>query len=216
MEENRLQLKTPFGFTFGQDFVAEDLSELKSNKLFAKGIEQGANSSSYGEDPFYVLKKYPYSEKILLKYFHKFSDAFYGRRVNFKITTSWIVELAKGESVHQHNHRNCQWSAVFYFGDYTNKSCALSFRNPIRESGPFLIDAAHNMHNPMITDISIQPQTNMIIFFPSWILHFSSPNLESTRYSLAFNVMPSDTIGMGDSTYHPRMMIDAKSSKGFG
>ena len=216
MEENNLQLKTPFGITFAQDFVKEDMSELKKIKLFAKGNNQGPNSSAVNEDPFYILKKYPRSEKILTNYFQKFADTFYHRRVNFKITTSWVVELTKGESVHQHNHRNCQWSGVFYFGDYTSKSCALSFRNPIREFGSLLIDGDPGIHNPMITDISIHPQTNMIIFFPSWILHYSTPNLESTRYSLAFNVMPTDTIGMGDSTYGPSMMFNGKSSKGFG
>ena len=219
MEENKLQLKTPFGFTFAQDFISEDLSELKSIKLFAKGSKQGVNSSSYGEDPFYILKRYPYSEKILLKYFHKFSDAFYNRRINFKITTSWAVKLTEGEAVHHHNHVNCMWSAVFYYGKYTDKSCPLQFQNPVRGLNPLAIDGSPSMHNPMNTDISIAPQTNMIIFFPSWIYHYSEPNQETTRYSLAFNVMPTDTIGMGDSTYNPRMMIDepkTKLSKGFG
>ena len=67
----------------------------------------------------------------------------------------------------------------------------------------------------MISDIAIQPQPNMVIFFPSWIYHYSNPNMEDTRYSLAFNLMPSDEIGGGDSTYHPSMMIEKQSSKGF-
>ena len=32
MEENNLQMKTPFGITFAQDFVKEDMSELKKIK----------------------------------------------------------------------------------------------------------------------------------------------------------------------------------------
>ena len=216
MEENNLQMKTPFGITFAQDFVKEDLSELKKIKLFAKGSDQGSNRSETGEDPFYILKDYPYSEKILTKYFQKFADSFYNRRVKFKITTSWCVELTTGEAVHQHNHRNCQWSAVFYYGEYTDNSCALSFQNPIREHCTFLIDAAPNMHNPMITDISIKPETNKLIIFPSYILHYSTPNRERTRHSLAFNLMPVGSVGMGDSTYSPSMMFDGKKSKGFG
>ena len=216
MEENNLQLKTPFGISFAQDFVKEDMSELKKIKLFAKGSYQGANRSDTGEDPFYILKDYPRSEKILMKYFQRFADSFYNRRVNFKITTSWAVELREGESVHSHNHRNCQWSAVFYYGEYTDKSCALSFQNPIRELNPLLIDGDPNMHNPMNTDIAIKPEKNKLIIFPSWIIHYSKPNRESKRYSLAFNVMPTDKIGMGDSTYSPSMMLGGKSLKGFG
>ena len=59
MVENNLQLKTPFGYTFGQDFVKEDLSELKSIKLFAKGTAQGAQGETYGQNPFSILKYYP-------------------------------------------------------------------------------------------------------------------------------------------------------------
>ena len=55
MTENNLQLVTPFGFTFGQDLVTEDLSELKSNNLFANGVRQGSNPSSGEENPFYIL-----------------------------------------------------------------------------------------------------------------------------------------------------------------
>mgnify|MGYP001177227720 FL=1 len=219
MVENNLQLKTPFGYTFGQDFVKEDLSELKSIKLFAKGTAQGAQGETYGQNPFSILKYYPYSEKILTNYFQKFADAFYGRRVNFKITTSWAVKLTKGEAVHHHNHNNCIWSAVYYYGKYTEKSCPLMFVNPINVSTLFRIDGAPNTHNPMITDIAIAPETDKIIFFPSWIYHYSHLNMEDTRYSLAFNLMSTDEIGMGDSTYSPRMMIDdskSKSLKGFG
>ena len=214
MAENNLQLVTPFGFTFGQDLVTEDLSELKSNNLFANGVKQGSNPSSGEENPFYILNKYPHSKEILLKYFYKFSDAFYNRRINFKITTSWAVKLTKGESVHFHNHVNCMWSALYYYGEYTRNTCPLIFQNPIRSLSPLSIDGvpnAPNTHNPMSTDISIIPQTNMIIFFPSWIYHYSNPNQETTRYSLAFNLMPSDTIGSGDSTYNPRMMIDGRN-----
>ena len=43
--------------------------------------------------------------------------------------------------------------------------------------------------------------------------------MEDTRYSLAFNLMSTDEIGLGDSTYSPKMMIEdskSKSLKGFG
>ena len=214
MEENNLQIQSPFGYVFGQDFIKEDLSELKSISLIAKGLEQGSYASSFGENPFFILKKYKHSEKILTKYFNKFAKLFYNFDLKFKITTSWAVKLNRGDSVHHHNHRNCLWSGVYYYGNYTDKSCPLYFQNPISQSIPFAIDDV-SKRNPMISDIAIQPQTNMVIFFPSWIYHYSNPNMEDTRYSLAFNLMPSDEIGGGDSTYHPSMMIEKQSSKGF-
>ena len=205
MEENKLQLQTPFGYAFAKDYVKEDLSELKTNKLFAEGLSQKSYESSTGEDPFHILKRYEYSEKILLKYFHKFAKAFYNKDIEFKITTSWATRLRKGESIHHHNHRNCIWSSLFYYGDYTEKSCALRFRNPISDEIPLCIDP--NGRNPMTSDIGIQPEKNMIIFFPSWIFHYSYPNEEHTRYSLALNFMPTGQIGGGDSKYNPKWMV---------
>ncbi|MEC7855070.1 MAG: putative 2OG-Fe(II) oxygenase [Candidatus Neomarinimicrobiota bacterium] len=214
MEENSLQLQTPFGYVFGKDYVKEDLSELRTNSLFAEGLDQKQYASSFGENPFHILDKYQYSKKIISQYFHKFIRAFYGCDVEFKLTTSWAVKLRKGEAVHHHNHKNCLWSGLFYYGDYTEKSCPLYFRNPIIDSIPLCVEP--NQRNPMISDIAIPPETNMIIFFPSWIYHWSYDNQEHTRYSLAFNFMPSGQIGGGDSSYSPSMMLDVKKSKGFG
>ena len=206
MEEDKLQIQTPFGYVFGQDYVKEDVSELKTISLFANGLNQSSQASSTGENPFFILKKYENTEKILTNYFNKFARTFYNFDIKFKITTSWAVKLRKGESVHHHNHRNCLWSAVFYYGNYTKKSCPLFFQNPINPSIPYQIDDV-SQRNPMMSDIAIQPQTNMVIFFPSWINHYSNPNMEHTRYSLAFNLMPAEQIGGGDSTYDPRMMV---------
>tara|TARA_B100000900_G_scaffold415013_1_gene443416 strand:- start:260 stop:904 length:645 start_codon:yes stop_codon:yes gene_type:complete len=213
MEENNLQLQTPFGYVFGQDYVKEDLSELRSISLFAEGLDQKSYQSSSGENPFNILEKYNYSKKILIKYFNKFVFNFYKKDVEFKITTSWAVKLERGECIHHHNHKNCLWSAIFYYGDYTNKSCPLFFRNPIVDTLPLCVEPAQR--NPMLSDIAIPPEKNKLIFFPSWIYHWSYENQEETRYSLAFNFMPSGKIGGGDSTYHPRMMIDEKTPKGF-
>ena len=214
MEENSLHIENPFGYSFGQDFVKEDLSELNTIKVFAKGECQD-ESQFTREYPFNVLKDFPYSKKILTKYFHKFVSRFYERDIDFKITTSWAVKLKRGDAVHHHNHRNCLWSCVFYYGEYTPRSCPLRFQNPIGATIPVCI-FDESRRNPMMSDIAIAPQSNMLLIFPSWIYHFSDPNMEETRYSLAFNLMPSGEIGGGDSTYHPRMMIDTKSSKGFG
>ena len=49
----------------------------------------------------------------------------------------------------------------------------------------------------------LTPQKNMLLFFPSYIWHKILTNSSNTtRYSLAFNLIPIGQYGSGDSTYN--------------
>lgn len=198
-----MEILTPFSYVFGSEIVTEDLSELKTNTCFANGKDQG--KKEYTENPFTILNKYDYSKKILTDYFHKFIDEAFGYECKFRITTSWMTKIGKGESVHFHNHVNSIWSGVFYFDEYTDKSCALQFRNPIGAQSPLSIGKCKN--NVMTKDVGIQPEQNLLLIFPSWIQHYSQPNEEKERCSLAFNFMPEGLIGQSDSSYNPEWMV---------
>lgn len=197
-----MEINSPFSYIFGTEIIKEDLSELKKNKVFANGMHQ--SSSQEKINPFTVLNKYKYSKKILTDYFNKFIQQVFNYECKFAITTSWMTKLGVGESVHHHNHNNSMWSGVFYFDEYTDKSCALSFMNPIQSEIPVTI--GKSKFNAMTKDCSIPPKHNLLIFFPSWIYHYSHPNLEKERKSLAFNFMPTGTYGFGDSSYNPEWM----------
>ena len=54
--------------------------------------------------------------------------------------------------------------------------------------------------NTMTSDICVVPQHNLLILFPSWIIHYSDINQEANRKSLAFNFKPKGGIGLADST----------------
>ena len=183
---------------FASDYIKEDISELKKITLFSQGIAQ--EKINYQEEQFYILKNYPKTKKIIMRYFNKFIKSAFNYNIKWKMTTSWAVKLEKGEQVHLHNHVNCVWSCVLYYGSYTDKSCPLKFKNPIRDTSPFAI--MQKTTNPMINDCAIRPETNKIIFFPSWIQHYSEPNKEDTRYSLACNFAPTGKVGFADSTLY--------------
>ena len=197
-----MEIISPFSYVFGTEVITEDLSELKTNTCFAHGREQ--DEHEYEENPFTILNKYKYSKKILTTYFHEFIKDLFGDSCEYKITTSWMTKLGPGERVHLHNHVNSMWSGVFYFDEYTEKSCALSFLNPIQTEFPLRIKGQKN--NAMTTDVSVPPEHNLLIFFPSWIKHYSQPNQEKERRCLAFNFMPKSLIGDGDSSYDPSWM----------
>ena len=197
-----MEIITPFSYIFGEEIVTEDLSELKTNTLFANGRLQEETQTK--ENPFLILNKYKYSKKVLTNYFNKFIKEVFNYECQFKITTSWMTKLGVGETIHPHNHLNSMWSAVFYFDEYTEDSCPLQFRNPIGESFPLAI--GKSKYNTMTKDCAIKPEHNLLIFFPSWIFHYSQPNKEKERKSLAFNFMPKGLIGIADSSYDPSWM----------
>ena len=180
---------------FAEDFIEEDISELKKIDLFSQGKAQ--KKINYDNNQFYILKNYPKTKKIIMKYFYRFIKTAFNYDIKWKMTTSWAVKLDKGDQVHQHLHRNSVWSSVLYYGAYTDKSCSLRFLNPIRDQQP--INVFLPTTNPMVSDCAIKPETNKIIFFPSWIEHYSYANEEDTRYSLACNFIPTGNIGMADS-----------------
>ena len=183
---------------FGSDYIKEDISELKKITLFTQGkVDKKIN---FKEEQFYILKNYPKTKKIITRYFNKFIKSVFSYNTTWKLTTSWAVKLNKGEQVHLHNHVNCMWSCVLYYGIYTDKSCPLKFKNPIREAFPFQI--MEPTTNPMINDCAIKPETNKIIFFPSWLQHYSEINKEDARYSLACNFAPTGKFGYTDSTLY--------------
>tara|TARA_R100001443_G_scaffold3514_2_gene11047 strand:+ start:1115 stop:1711 length:597 start_codon:yes stop_codon:yes gene_type:complete len=192
----------PFCYPFGYETIKEDLSELKTNKLFANGNQQSREKEK--SNPFLILDKFKYSKKILTSYANKFLKDVFNYHCKFRITTSWMTQLGFGEEVHYHNHKNSMWSAVFYFDEYTDRSCPLKFRNPIPDTIPYLIGDSKD--NPMTKDCAIPPEKNLLVIFPSWIAHYSEPNAEQERKSLAFNLMPCERYGKSDSTFDAAWM----------
>ena len=194
-----MNLHHPFQYIFGLETVKEDLSELTTNTLFANGRQQETQKTTVS--PFNILDNYAFSKDVLTSYFNKFIKDAFNYQCDFKITTSWMTKLGVGEQVHYHNHVNSMWSAVFYFDEYTEDSCPLLFRNPIPNNFPLHIGKSKD--NQMTKDWGVQPEHNLLVIFPSWIFHYSKPNKEKERKSLAFNFMPSTPIGMSDSIYDP-------------
>ena len=195
-----MEIYQPFSYLFGVNNVIEDLSELRSCEDFLVGRKQEKSSDT---STIRILDKYPYSKKILTKYFNSFIDNVFGYDNDFIITTSWLVNLDEGDEVHLHNHRNCLWSGIFYYGDYTENSCGLKFRNPITKG---LLDLGKSKNNPMTKDWEVKPETNLLVFWPSSIYHYSDVNKEKDRHSLALNFFPKGSLGFGDSYLDPQWL----------
>ena len=51
-----MEIYSPFSYVFGTEVITEDLSELKSNTLFANGRDQ--EEKEYDKNPFLILNEY--------------------------------------------------------------------------------------------------------------------------------------------------------------
>lgn len=115
-------------------------------------------------------------------------------KIKFAMTTSWIASIKENGHVHYHNHNNCWFSGLLYFDeDYTN-AAPLYLDNPHKVFSTFTIEAKEKWD--FKSAFNIQPEKNLLVFFPSHLHHFSPVHTnKKTRYSLAFNFFPTGDIG---------------------
>ncbi len=179
--------------------IEEDTSELDIKDF--EIVDSGTSGQRSGaSDNYFVLKKYPKIEKLILEKFKYFTERM--RYSNeFRITTSWITEMKRGDYSQKHNHKNSFYSGVYYFDKYEDKSGNIVFQSPVADFQDFFISPKEfTIENS--TSWSVEPEKGRLIFFPSYLKHMIMENYgETPRYSLAFNIVPVGEYGVADSTY---------------
>tara|TARA_B100001989_G_scaffold171622_1_gene123875 strand:+ start:3536 stop:4171 length:636 start_codon:yes stop_codon:yes gene_type:complete len=204
-QESNLKVRELFSIPLLKMKVWEDTDELNDcedyilSKLQVTNPQQAqfANRS----DKYRILERYPKTKQILLNYTRSSLDKM-GYACNFDISTSWLTLNKKGEHVQLHNHKNCYWSAVYYYGHYErNGGGELDLLNPL----PDLSSYKPNLKNinKFTTPITkVIPERKHLIIFPSFLNHTVTPvQSDIPRKSLAFNIVPIGNYGDGDSTY---------------
>ena len=174
--------------------VKENTDQLKESYEY---VLTGTDFKNYSSKDVRILKKFPRIEKIFLKYFDKIAKEVFLYDETFRITTSWITKTEDTQS-EMHNHKNSFYSGVYYFDDYSEDSGSLQFKNPLFSHSDFyLAPRKWNIMNS--SSWSISPEENLLIFFPSYLEHRIINN-KGKRRSLAFNIVPIEKYGTGDSS----------------
>jgi len=141
---------------------------------------------------FYFLKK------IIMMEFNKFNIKYLKYKNNFKITTSWVTKTLPSQTSNYHNHRNSMFSGVLYIQTDEN-SGGINFLKFNNDSNILLDAEEYNLYNS--NDYTIAPENGTLIFFPSEIYHkILKNNSNIIRYSIAFNLFPTGSLGYGDSS----------------
>ena len=183
-----------FSIFFHVATIDFDFTQLREDQRHAK-----QKDGTYLAGQYRILESYPELKDLIELKFNDFFTDLYGVDAKNKVTTSWMTSLTKGDSIHIHNHRNCQWSGVLYYGEYDDNSCPLKFENPLLPLYNFYHRTIDNC--PASSDIAIPPRTGQIIFFPAFVPHYSNEHKSDiTRQSLAFNLIPTAQMISGDSS----------------
>ena len=122
---------------------------------------------------------------------------------SYKFSQSWLSYKHPGQHHTMHTHPNSLISGVFYFGEPVEKTPAIKFHKPIMGmnvsyiSPKTLADKRESKY--AWSEFSVEFSPGLLLLFPSHLNHSVPLNkTDTTRCSLAFNIVPS--IGFGDET----------------
>jgi hypothetical protein len=122
----------------------------------------------------------------------------FSKKINFYLTTSWVIKHQNGNYSQSHYHPNSLYSGVVYLQVNENSGC-ISFENnekfsPLYPTEMQIEIEEYNMLNSIVW--SYLPKNNDIIIFPSRLKHsVSANNSKIDRYIIAFNIYPSGILG---------------------
>tara|TARA_B000000557_G_scaffold68393_1_gene53862 strand:+ start:137 stop:793 length:657 start_codon:yes stop_codon:yes gene_type:complete len=209
MGKSKVDLLDMFSIPLLHVEIDEDTSELRqctdytlnANQVDVDEYKMFDKSGLKGVDDFEfrVLEQFPRIKQM----FTHISNRLIKEGLNYdnelEISSSWFTKTHKGEQSPMHDHKNCVFSAVYYYGDYDDKVGNLIFKNPIVNLTSYRLNVdKSNKFNTY--DIEITPQAGALLIFPSYVSHkIDVHKSDIPRLSLAFNMVPVGQYGIGDS-----------------
>tara|TARA_B100001029_G_scaffold60010_1_gene48516 strand:- start:1767 stop:2447 length:681 start_codon:yes stop_codon:yes gene_type:complete len=212
----------PFGHVIGETTLDDyDFTDLQNDPRFTLGFDQKDKpqfkelAKKYErttpieliEETQRILENYPDLKELIECSFNLFIYDIYGWDYKCKVTTSWITTLTEGDRVHPHNHNNCFYSGILYFGEYYDNKTNLVLLNPLSQTMRYLLPnndlGDGRKGNVQIDDYELSAFTGAMYFWPSQIWHATMPlPHDKVRKSLAFNFVPTANLYAGDSSLY--------------
>jgi len=206
MNDPQFKIIPLFPSTVVAFFVSEDISKLnsiKDNYSFKKTNQIGSHDT-YATSVKSILNDFPNEKNILVNYFNLYKNNILKlENTNFVLTTSWGTKTDINGYSQLHKHKNSVYSGILYFEDTDDikDGGMIEFYSPNTFLDQILVNDPTEFNQYNSTTWLIGPKKNMLLFFPSNLMHRVTTNTSSKiRYSLAFNFFPESSIGSGDSS----------------
>ena len=185
----------------------EDTDELRTCNTYVTNATQ-KDVEGDGSREYRILEQFPKTKDILTRVCNSIGKNILKYDGEFAITTSWLTKHEKGQECQIHNHKNCMFSAVYYYGDYDENVAPITFKNPIPDFSDYLLMTTdtHPFSMPYAEAI---PHKKSLILFPSYIQHAVLPHKSDIpRLSLAFNLIPTGMYGGADSSFDSNWFVN--------
>ena len=193
--------------------VSEDISNffeyIKTLEFIRLYPDPNEKNKMYSTENFNLLESIPKLKTIILNYFNEYKNSVLKlSNTNFDISTSWSMKINNNSYSHVHKHDNSYYSGVLYLSDHPDDSYGeLIFYNFNIIPKQFLVLPENE--NSFLNDTwTLKPKKNLLIFFPSYLMHRVSIHYDSNpRYSIAFNIIPTGEFGRGDSSLNIQKIV---------
>lgn len=189
-------------FSFNQFNISDEQVKFVISEIdkisFQKWDREEPSSTSLASNNKYFLdqKQLNFLKQLIVQDFNNYTKEVFKWDNHFKMTTSWIAKVEPGKNSHWHNHNNCMYSGILYL--QTDEKTGRIIFNQFDLKRFQLEPTEWNDYNS--DELYVQPKNKTIIYFPAEIFHKIEENKSNlTRYSLAFNFVPTGVIGQGDS-----------------
>jgi uncharacterized protein (TIGR02466 family) len=188
-----------FSSTIAGTVITEDLSKLNQIKKL-KFLPGGSSNNSLQGESRHIFLNFQKEKDIVMSYFNKFkNDVLQYKNTDFEMTTSWATKTMNNTSSHPHSHKNSYYSGILYL-DFTGKGGEIEFEDFGLKPSSFLLNIPTDTNLFNCQTMSFTPEKNLILFFPSYVVHSIRPYFGSNpRYSIAFNIHPVGKYGCLDS-----------------
>jgi uncharacterized protein (TIGR02466 family) len=170
--------------------------ELMLNKVYAlQQSGEGVKKTNYGgwqsDDEIYVHAEFGWMLNHIMRLSNSVAPA-YSPGLNFNNGHIWANVNRKGDFNAVHTHPNSLMSGVVYLKAAGEEQGVIQFFDN-REGSPtthWNCFAPLEERTPFTDDLhAVIPREGMVLFFPSWLRHWVTPNMsDDDRVSLSFNI----------------------------
>lgn len=182
------ELGTIVNWFYEQEMLGEESVQVNDYGLRSK------NSYILNEKPCTDLKNY------ILHNIKQFGDELGYEYNEYKLSQSWLSYKYPNQHHTMHSHPNSLISGVLYFGESHKNTPAIKFHKPIIGVNVSYLSPKKGKDKELKkfaqSNFQVDFEPGLMLLFPSYLLH-SVPlnNTNSIRCSLAFNSVPSKSLG---------------------
>lgn len=193
------------------DVILNQDEESKLNKIYdniefnkaRRNAEHNKSCEISKELRLFQCHPLTFLEEKIMERFHNFSKNIMHYDNNFIITNSWFTKTHKGQESMLHAHKNHMYSMVYYWGNEETEDNKIEFKNYNSATSFNLSTKEKNIYNS--DEYGFKVNNGMLIVFPTEVHHMILENKNnSIRKSMAMNLLPTGTIGTGDSAVELR------------